>query len=123
MDVWRDRNQMVKQYTWIKMLDSSVTGARLDRLYVSKKENNRIMNANIFPNGFSDHHIVTIDFNINKVQRPKYYWHFNVKLLQDNSFCEKFRFFWEMWKLNKNGFENLTQWENTDQGVLSAVFL
>lgn len=68
------------------------------------------MNANIFPNGLSDHHIVSIDFNINIVQRPKYYWHFNVKLLQDNSFCEKFRFFWEMWKLNKNGFENLTQW-------------
>ncbi len=81
IDVWRNRNQLTKQYTWVKILDSIVTGARLDRIYVNKSDNNRVMNVGISPCVFSDHHIVTIDFNTMRALRPKSYWHFNVKLL------------------------------------------
>ena len=42
--------------------------------------------------------------------KPCYFWHFNVKLLQDISFCEKFKVFWDRWKLKKDSFENLGQW-------------
>lgn len=110
VDVWRSRNELVKQYTWIKILDSVMTGARLDRLYISKSEINRVTNTNILPNGFSDHHMVTLDYNVVKMSRPKFYWHFNVKLLQDTDFYEKFCSFWEIWRQRKNNFENLTQW-------------
>ncbi len=68
-DVWRSRNNLVKQYTWVKILDSVVTEARLDRLYIRKSEMNRVINADIFPSGFSDHHMVTLDYNIAKVSR------------------------------------------------------
>ncbi len=70
IDVWRNRNQLTKQYTWVKILDSIVTGARLDRIYVNKSDNNRVMNVGISPCGFSDHHIVTIDFNTARVLHP-----------------------------------------------------
>ncbi len=89
IDVWRNINQLIKQYTWVKILDSTVTRARLDRIYVNKSDNNRVMNVGISPCGFSDHHVVTIDFNTTRVLHPKSYWHFNVKLLYDKFFfCE-----------------------------------
>lgn len=53
-DVWRNMNQTTKQYTWIKILDSIVTGTSLDRMYVNKSDNNNVMNVGIFPCGFSD---------------------------------------------------------------------
>lgn len=30
MDVWRNMNKRFRQYTWVKILDSTVTGARLE---------------------------------------------------------------------------------------------
>lgn len=108
VDVWRNMNKRIRQYTWVKILDSNVTGARLDSIYISKTSVNRV--SNIFPNGFSDHHIATIDFNITTLARPRFHWHFNTKLLQDRSFSEKFGDFWKLWKLNKGSFENVTQW-------------
>lgn len=39
------------------------------------------------------------------------YWHFNVKLLQDKSFCESFKHFWETWKSEKKKrYENFILW-------------
>ncbi len=93
IDVWRNINQLTKQYTWVKILDSIVTGARLDRIYVNKSDNNRVMNVGISPCGFSDHHIVTIDFNTTRVLRPKSFWHFNVKLVNDTFFVKIFNVF------------------------------
>jgi len=47
LDVWRERNVKVKQYTWIKVSQERISAARLDRFYVCKKINNRIATANI----------------------------------------------------------------------------
>lgn len=85
-DVWRNRNNQIKQYTWIKMGDNEVKGARLDRIYLSKCFNNRVIEAAITPSGFSDHHMVTIDVNKKITSRAHYYWHFNKKLLYDTLF-------------------------------------
>ncbi len=127
IDVWRNINQLTKQYTWVKILDSIVTGARLDRIYVNKSDNNRLMVVGISPCSFSDHHIVTIDFNTTRVLRPKSYWHFNVKLLNYKFFCEIFKCFWEKWKLQKEHFENVIQWWEVGKVqikiFLSAIFL
>ncbi len=54
--------------------------------------------------------MVTLDYNVAKTSRPTFYWHFNVKLLQDADFFEKICSFWEIWRQRKNNFENLTQW-------------
>jgi len=93
VDVWRQQHSTVKQYTWVKVSHDRITSARLDRFYVNKSKSNRILKSTICPNGFSDHHLCIIEINVIKSQSHSYYWHFNVKLIQDVLFCEKFNVF------------------------------
>lgn len=74
VDVWRVRNKWERQYTWVKVTDNVVCGARLDRFYLGKIWNDRVMNVFHLPNAFSDHRMVGLDLNMKE-------WHFNVKLL------------------------------------------
>ena len=88
----------------------NVSAARLDRVYMSQSFSNRLLNSHIHPVGFTDHHLVTLDFHISPTTKGSSYWHFNVKLLQDSDFCEKFEIFWGIWRLRKRDFESLSQW-------------
>ncbi len=115
-DVWRTRNIGVRQYTWLKVCDDRVCGARLDRFYLKKVWNNKVMDVCISPNGFSDHHMVILVLNVKKTLKSNYYWHLNVKLLHDSCFCENFKVFWNNWKLKKSSFENLCQWWDVGKG-------
>ncbi len=56
-------------------------GARLDRFYMSKSFNNRVMDAAIIPSRFSDHQMITIDINKKTTFRSQHYWHFNKKII------------------------------------------
>ncbi len=73
VDVWRVRNKGEKQYTWVKVTDNMVCGARLDRFYLGKIWNNRVMNVFHSPNAFSDHHMVGLDLNMKELSRCTYY--------------------------------------------------
>ncbi len=35
-DVWREHNLSEQQYTWMKVSNGSISGARLDRFYISQ---------------------------------------------------------------------------------------
>lgn len=96
-DTLRNRHEGVRQYTWLKINDSRVSGVRS---YLKKTWNNSMMNGFIAPNGFSDNnnHMVLLDINIKKTLKANYYWVLNVKLLQDCLFCEIFKTFWKSWK-------------------------
>ena len=54
VDVWREKNTGVRQYTWI---NASVN--RIDRLYISCAWN-RVTVVRIHPSTFSDHHRATL---------------------------------------------------------------
>ncbi len=110
IDIWRRRNIGIKQYTWLKVSNSGVSGARLDRFYIRKEWNNKITDVSILPVGFSDHHLILFGLNMKRTSKPNYFWHFNTKLLQDVLFCENFNLFWNDWKLKKDSFENLCMW-------------
>uniref|UniRef100_A0A8K9XWG7 Reverse transcriptase domain-containing protein n=1 Tax=Oncorhynchus mykiss TaxID=8022 RepID=A0A8K9XWG7_ONCMY len=109
-DVWRVRNATVRRYTWIKVHEGRVSTARLDRLYVSEQYCSRVGRCAITPVGFSDHHIVTVDIHLSCPQRSSPYWYFNVKLLHDVMFCDRFLLFWGKWRVTKGNFESLRQW-------------
>ncbi len=109
-DIWRNRNEGIKQYTWVKVSNNEVKGARLDRIYMSRSFNNRVMDAAIIPSGFSDHQIITIDINKKTTFRLQHYWHFNKKILYNKLFCESFTHLWENWRLQKNNYETKSQW-------------
>ena len=110
VDNWRECNQGIRQYTWVKAAEGRISAARLDRIYTSRRLSNRVTNASIWPNGFSDHHLVTIDVNLDTVPNTSSFWHLNVKLLQDAKFSESFGFFWERWRGSKERLENRRQW-------------
>lgn len=109
-DIWRMKNPLLKQYTWVKVTDGRVHAARLDRFYISRDSRNRVGNVNIIPNIISDHKMITMDFVMLKESKRSLYWYFNNKLLQDNVFCENFKLFWEIWRKQKGNYGDIKQW-------------
>ncbi len=55
VDIWRERNKEIKQYTWIKMTDNRVTTARLE----NNVQYNRIEENCISPSSISDHYLTS----------------------------------------------------------------
>lgn len=110
LDVWRVKHPSDRQYTRMRVCDGRVSAARLDRLYMSGLFNTRAANGTIHPVGFTDHHLVLVDLVLSHADRPRSFWHFNVKLLQDFTFCENFKMFWANWRAQKESFPSLSQW-------------
>ena len=110
VDVWRVKHPQARQYTWVKVLDGNIRAARLDRVYLSHSFSNRLLNSHIYLVGFTDHHLVTLDVHTSPTTKCSSYWHFNIKVLQDSDFCQKFEVFWGIWREKKCDFESLSQW-------------
>ncbi len=110
VDVWRVKHLRGRQYTWVKVSDGRVSAARLDRVYMSQSFANRLLNSNIHPVGFTDHHLVTLKVHVSPTISTRTYWHFNIRLLQDRDFCRKFEVFWGIWRGRKGEFTSLSQW-------------
>lgn len=110
VDVWRTKHPNTRQYTWVKVFGARVSAARLDRFYMSRNRSNRLLGATILPVGFSDHHITMARLSISPGPRQASYWKFNVKLLQDATFCAGFQTFWERWRQQIEEYESLSQW-------------
>ncbi|KAI4883755.1 hypothetical protein NFI96_007667 [Prochilodus magdalenae] len=110
VDMWRDSNQLVRQYTWVRVSGARISAARLDRFYVSSAHRNRFLKTGIHPSGFSDHHLISVDFITPSTQREGSYWRFDLRLLQDEGFSALFRTFWEEWRLRKAEFKSLVSW-------------
>ncbi len=122
VDVWRDRNKEMKQYTWTKVSQGMISVARLDRFYVKHAENNRIMGCNIFPCCLSDHHFITVNIILTQSKFNSPYWKFNVALLKENDFHEKFKLFWNEWGSKKNDTV-VGNRKDTSKLILSAVYM
>jgi len=110
IDVWREKNNTVKQYTWTRVSQGRISAARLDRIYIKRKENNRVMECKIVPCCVSDHHFITVNIALTNQKCKSPYWKFNVALLKDQDFVEKFELFWSEWVSQKDDFESLIQW-------------
>ncbi len=64
------------------------------------------MEAIIRPVTFSDHHLVAAHLVIPSGPNCSANWKFNVKLLQNATFCSSFQEFWSRWRQR----ESLSQW-------------
>ena len=93
VDVWRMKHPSVRQYTWVKITDGRVSAARLDRFYVSGSFTTRVVNCQILPVVFTDHHLIVMELILSPTGKPKSFWHFNVKLLHDKLFCGNSNYF------------------------------
>ncbi len=110
LDTWRVKHPQSRQYTQVRVGNSRVSAARLDRFYISQNLSSRLIHSNINPVGFTNHHFVTIDLVSSPGERVKSHWFFNNKLLQDITFCQSFEHFWQQWKRKKGDFSSLRQW-------------
>uniref|UniRef100_A0A3P9LKP2 Reverse transcriptase domain-containing protein n=1 Tax=Oryzias latipes TaxID=8090 RepID=A0A3P9LKP2_ORYLA len=110
VDVWRLNNPQTRQYTWARNLGGKLSLARLDRFYITDSFRNRVYGCSIHPVAFSDHHLITLELHLGSSSKGSSYWHFNVKLLLDRVFCEKFEFFWELWRCRRSEFVSVSQW-------------
>ena len=109
IDAWRIKFPNERQYTWVKIVDGRVSAARLDRFYLSQGLRSKLTDSVIRPVGFSDHHLITVTiFLKQEVNRSQ--WHFNNKLLQDETFCGNFKILWQKWKEKQLSFESLNKW-------------
>ena len=77
---------------------------------MSHSFSNRLLSNHTYPEGFTDHHLVTFDFHVSQTAKPSSHWHCNVKLLQDNVFCRRFEMVWEIWRWRKGDFRCVSQW-------------
>ena len=109
VDVWRTKHPNTRQYTWVKVFRARVSAALLYRFYMSRNRSNRLLGATILPVGFSDHHITMARLSISPGPRHASYWKFNVKLLQDATFCSGFPNVGERWQ-QREEYESVSQW-------------
>ena len=87
IDIWRLTHPAVRQYTWVKMLNNRVRAARLD--FICHRFLAQGCSRVLFHPGFTDHHLITLDFCLSPTVKSNSYWRFSVNLLQDSVFCEK----------------------------------
>ncbi len=96
VDVWREKNKNVRQYSWVKVAVGRISAARLDQFYLHN-QCNRVIGAYITPCIISDYQLITVNVIVSETKPQFYYWHFDVNLTQDVNFYEDFKLFWNCW--------------------------
>ncbi len=84
VDTWRAVNPNSRRYTWHARGISS----RVDYLFISEHLLNEVNECKINPGLHSDHSILSLELNTNKINRGKGLWKFNLKLLKDMDYVK-----------------------------------
>ena len=84
-DIWRDRNEDVKRYTWFRKQVGNRTASRLDYFLISAGVCNKVCVTDIVGNVKTDHSMVVVSINENANIRGPGIWRLNNKVLQDCS--------------------------------------
>ena len=109
-DVWRVRNPTLRQYTWHSS-SKPVIFSRLDYFLISHSFLNQISSCKIKPGFMSDHSMISMVLNLNKIERGKGYFKINNSLIFQPEYQEKIRnTINETAEINKNANPN-TLWE------------
>ena len=109
-DIWRLQHPTQQQFTWCRCSNNLVSLARLDKFYVSDHFLNLVLNTSILPSGFSDHHVVVMQFQLPFVKVVSPYWKFNAALLQNKFFVSSFKTFCAHYITMDQDFSCLRQW-------------
>ena len=86
IDVWREFNPFMRQYTWRKF--NSTKQGRIDFFLITKSLASCIDSKNILPGYRSDHSLIILTFNGKTYERGKYFWKFNNSLLNDEEYIK-----------------------------------
>lgn len=104
IDIWRERNPFVKNYTWSSNVTPGIH-CRLDYFLISRPESYAVTD-NVFSPGIqSDHSFICLSISTQLVSRGPGYWKLNNSLLHDQIYIDLIN------ELIRNGLE-----KDTDQG-------
>ena len=107
---WRVRNPNLRKYTW-RSTSKPVIFSRLDYFLVSHSFINQISSCKIQAGFRSDHSLISMILNLNKIERGKGYFKINNSLILQPEYQEKIRNkINELSEVNKNANPN-TLWE------------
>ena len=90
VDVWRNRNQGVKRYTYLKKAPFS-TASHIDYALAPTGVDTDISSCFYIPCTMTDHTAMFVNIKISENQRGPGYWKFNDSLLENKDFIEKMR--------------------------------
>ena len=106
-DIWQKENPHKTLFTFHNK--NQQIHSRIDRFYI--KNNQRIKNVSIVPNGLSDHDAMQIKIEIkNPNVSGTGYWKLNTSILKQTSFQKLFKNFGKDWHKEKNKYSSLNQW-------------
>ncbi|CAM2112404.1 unnamed protein product [Caretta caretta] len=111
VDVWRDHHpDDTSTFTFVRVEAHRSHHSRLDRIYLSHFHLSQAHSSAIRPAPFSDHHLVTVTVSLRAERPGTAYWHFNNRLLEDESFVMSFREFWLAWREQWRAFPSVRRW-------------
>ena len=89
IDPWREINPAEKSFTWRQ--PNPFKMARLDFFLISKEIMSLLESVRILPGHRTDHSMITLSLNFDKIDQGRGYWKFNNALLKDVEYCEKIK--------------------------------
>lgn len=90
--------------------NNRIIAARLERFYFSQELRSRLAQCRIHLLGLMDHYLITVKIVVSQGVRVRSNLCFKNKLLHDRNFCERFKWFWERWRLKNPEFGSLKLW-------------
>ena len=90
VDIWRQRNPKIRQYTWARHNPETVM-SRLDFYLVSQTVKNCVVNVDILPTIRSDHDIPTIMIKKTGAVRGPGFWKLNTSLLGNQEYTDQIK--------------------------------
>lgn len=109
IDAWRNfHGEEHQQFTWRNKNACS----RIDRVYISKHIRTNIKYSAIYdvPNSLSDHSAIVLSLYHSKIKNKSPYWCLNTSVLDEDSYCNIIRAFWDQWKLVKSDYSSIQFW-------------
>lgn len=107
LDIWRDRNRKIKRYTWSQ--PNPLIKCRLDFFLIQKPFEKSVKNSKILTAIKSDHSIVEITIDLEKVKRGRGFWKFNSSVLSETKYKTDMS---ELIEKNWNESVNMTDTSN-----------
>ena len=106
-DVWRLRNPDSREYTFVH---SRGFRSRIDRAYVSLDALNAVTSVEHVANPHSDHSMLHVSFDFDKVIIGRGTWILHQSLLEDEGYVKQVRNFWPQWQRRKREFPSILEW-------------
>ena len=119
IDVWHSLHPIDKGYTHHHRGNHKL--GRIDYLLASSNILNSIIDANVCPNGLSDHHTLSMKINNPEVAHGQGRWICNNSLINDEDCIFRVQHFWQFWKTRKNFFDSLLSWWEVGKSRLKEI--